>query len=261
MSSENVIPARRPGESLRAVARALAPRGVHALYLRLKMLRHARRLVALREASEDPRVWMDELLGSYFFRPLQKRAEVLRLTELVRELRPAAVCEIGAAGGGTAFLFAHAAAEDAIIVSVDLNFERARRKAVRRFARARQRLVCVQGDSHEAVTCDAVRAALGGRPLDLLYLDGDHSFEGVAADFRLYAPLVRAGGLVVLHDIVPDFRTRYGVETSSDTGGVPLFWERVKRAGGEVTEIVEDEAQDGYGIGILRWPAGGLLPD
>lgn len=259
MSSENVTASRRPGASLRAVARALAPRGVHALYLRLKMLRHARRLVSLREASEDPRVWIDELLGSYFFRPLQKRSEVLRLTELVRELRPAAVCEIGAAGGGTAFLFAHAAADEADIVSVDLEFGRARREAVRLFARARQRLVCVQGDSHEVATVNAVQATLAGRPVDLLYIDGDHSFEGVAADFRLYTPLVRPGGLVVLHDIVPDFRTRYGIETSSDTGGVPRFWEQVKRSGAEVTEIVEDEAQDGYGIGVLRWPAGGLV--
>jgi predicted O-methyltransferase YrrM len=261
MSSETVMPARRRGEPLRRLALRATPAGVLSFYLRLKMLRHARRLAALREASEDPNVWIDELLGSHFFRPLQKRSEILRLMELVRDLCPAAVCEIGAAGGGTAFLFAHAAADEATVVSVDLEFEQARREAVRLFARARQRLVCVQGDSHEASTVDAVRSALAGRPLDLLYLDGDHSFEGVAADFRLYAPLVRAGGLVVLHDIVPDFRTRHGIQTSSDTGGVPLFWERVKRAGGEVTEIVEDEAQDGYGIGVLRWPAGGLMLD
>ncbi|HEX7313453.1 MAG TPA: class I SAM-dependent methyltransferase [Pyrinomonadaceae bacterium] len=261
MNSENALPARRPGESLRAVARAFAPRGVRALYLRLKMSRHARRLVALRDASEDPRVWIDELLGSYFFHPLQKRTEILRLTELVRELRPGAVCEIGAAGGGTAFLFAHAAADDATIVSVDLEFGHSRRKVVGRFARARQKLVCVQGDSHEEGTVAAVRASLGKHPLDLLYLDGDHGFEGVAADFRLYTPLMRPGGLVVLHDIVPDFRTRYGVETSSDTGGVPCFWEQVKRAGAEVMEIIEDDAQDGYGIGVLRWPAGGLVLD
>ena len=262
MSSENADHARRRrGEALRGVARALAPRRAHALYMRLKMLSHARRLVALRGASEDPRAWIDELLGSYFFRPLQKRSEILRLTQLVRELRPSTVCEVGAAGGGTAFLFAHAAAAEATIVSVDLEFERARREAVRLFARARQSLVCLQGDSHEAATLDAVRAALGDRPLDLLYLDGDHSYEGVARDFELYAPLVRTGGLVVLHDIVTDFRTRYGVETSSDTGGVPRFWERLKRAGAEATEIVEDEAQDGYGIGVIRWPAGGLKVD
>ena len=261
MSSDNAARARRTSETLRSVVRSLAPKGVRSLHLRLKMLRHARRLVALREASEDPRVWIDDLLDSYFFRPLQKRSEILRLTELVRELRPEAVCEIGAAGGGTAFLFAHAAAPEANIVSVDLEFERARRGAVRLFARANQKLVCVQGDSHDEGTLDAVRAALRGRPLDLLYLDGDHGFDGVAADFRAYTPLVRAGGLVVLHDIVPDFRTRYGVETSSDTGGVPRFWELVKREGGDVVEIVEDESQDGFGLGVLRWPAGGLKID
>lgn len=249
---------RRRGGALRELARASAPKRLLSLYLRVKMLRQARRLVSVRGASEEPSVWIDELLGSYFFRPLQRRAEILRLTELVRELRPEAVCEIGAAGGGTAFLFAHAAADDATVVSVDLSFERARRRAVGLFARKGQRLVCVQGDSHEESTLASVRASLRGRPLDLLYLDGDHSFEGVAADFKLYTPLVRPGGLVVLHDIVADFRTRYGVETSSDTGGVPLFWELVKRAGGDVTEIVEDESQDGFGIGVLRWPARGL---
>ncbi|MET0650789.1 MAG: class I SAM-dependent methyltransferase [Pyrinomonadaceae bacterium] len=260
MSSERAMPARRRGESLRRLALRATPESVLAFYLRLKMMRDARRLLALRDASEDPRAWIDDLLGSYFFRPLQKRSEILRLTELVCGLRPAAVCEIGAAGGGTAFLFAHASAKDAVVVSVDLKFERARREAVRRFARARQRVVCVEADSHDAGTRDAVRASLGARPLDLLYIDGDHSFEGVAADFRLYTPLVRAGGLVVLHDIVPDFKTRHGVQTSSDTGGVPRFWETVKRAGGEVVEIVEDESQDGFGIGVLRWPAGGLKP-
>lgn len=251
----------RRGGALREFARVAAPKGLLALYLRLKMLRDARRLVALRESSEEPEAWIDELLGSYFFKPLQKRSEILRLTQLVRELRPATVCEIGAAGGGTAFLFAHAAAHDATVVSVDVEFERARQKAVRLFARERQRLVCVQGDSHAEATVARVRAALGGGQLDLLYLDGDHSFEGVAADFRTYTPLVRPGGLVVMHDIVADFRTRYRIETSSDTGGVPRFWELVKSACGEVTEIVEDEAQDGFGIGVLRWPARGLKLD
>jgi cephalosporin hydroxylase len=259
MSSEKVVtPSRRLREPFREFARAVLPESVLSLHLRLKMMRHARRLVAKRLEAEEPAVWIDELLGDYFFRPLQKRAEILRLTESVRQLRPRTVCEIGAAGGGTAFLFAHAAAPDATIISVDLKFERARRRAVESFARARQRVVCLQGDSHEEDTLAAVRAALAGQSLDLLYLDGDHSFEGVAADFRLYAPLMRPGGLVVMHDIVSDFKTRYGVETSSDTGGVPRFWEFVRRAGCEVSEIIEDEGQDGFGIGVLRWPTGGL---
>lgn len=240
-------------EPLRKVVYGIAPRGVIDAYLRLKVLRHARALVALREREPEPRAWIDELLASHFFRPMQKRSEVLRLVEVVRALRPETVCEIGAAGGGTAFLFAHASAPDALIVSVDLNFVESRREAVASFARRDQNVVCMQGDSHDAATLEAVRARLGGRPLDLLYLDGDHSYEGVASDFASFAPLVREGGLIVLHDIVPDFKTRYGVATVSYTGGVPQFWSELKAERARVEEIIEDEEQDGFGIGVLHW--------
>ncbi len=37
-------------------------------------------------------------------------------------------------------------------------------------------------------------------PLDLLFIDGDHSFEGVMRDLITWAPKVKAGGLIFLHD-------------------------------------------------------------
>jgi len=40
----------------------------------------------------------------------------------------------------------------------------------------------------------------------------------------MYSPLVRKGGIIAFHDIVPDYFTRYGIITSSATGGVPRFW-------------------------------------
>jgi len=239
-------------DALRKIAYKIAPRGILDSYLRAKMSRHARRLVALRERCDEPRMWIDELLGSHFFRLLQKRSEILSLLETLSAMRPAIICEIGAAGGGTAFVFAYAAAHDATIISVDLEFARARREAIRHFRRRGQSIICVEGDSHQAETLDAVRVCLGGRTLDVLYLDGDHSYEGVASDFSMYAPLVRPGGLVIFHDIVPDYRTRYGVRTSSETGGVPRFWNEIKTSHTLAGEIVEDEGQDGYGIGLLR---------
>ena len=47
-----------------------------------------------------------------------------------------------------------------------------------------------------------MRTALAGRPLDVLFIDGDHSYDGVASDFAAYGPLVRQGGLIGFHDIV-----------------------------------------------------------
>jgi predicted O-methyltransferase YrrM len=113
--------------------------------------------------------------------------------------------------------------------------------------------VCVNGDSHDLKTRDVVTTALKGRLLDVLFVDADHRYEGVRADFEAYRVLVRAGGLIAFHDIVPDFRTRFDAPTSTNVGGVPRFWQELKARYPWAEEIVEDPAQDGYGIGLLRW--------
>lgn len=35
--------------------------------------------------------------------------------------------------------------------------------------------------------------------IELLYMDGDHSFEGAARDFREWTPFVVSGGLILIH--------------------------------------------------------------
>jgi predicted O-methyltransferase YrrM len=248
-------------QSLRRVFYGVAPRPLLDQYLHLKMLRQARQLSGLRNSGVEPQACLDALWRSHFFRPLQKRTEILRLLKTVRESKPASILEIGAAGGGTTFLLAGAARPDAIIITLDLSFDKSRRAAVNCFALAGQRVLCLENDSHLTDARHAVEAALAGRALDLLYLDGDHSYEGVKADFNLYSPLVRPGGLIVFHDIVEDYRTRYGIETKSYVGGVPQFWSEIKSAHRSVEEMIEDEAQDGYGIGVLHWSGKSALND
>lgn len=240
-------------QSLRKVAHRIVPRSILNGYHYLKIVRQARRLSALRDRGDDPQIWLDALWRSHFFRPLQKRAEILRLVEILRAHQPSAICEIGAAGGGTTFLLAHAAAPDALVVSLDLAFTGSRKAALRQFARSEQKIICLQKDSHEPETVSVIRNCLPERKLDVLYLDGDHSYQGIRSDFEFYSPLVRPGGIIVFHDIVPDYRTRYGIETTSYVGGVPQFWREIKAAHESVEEIVEDAEQDGYGIGILYW--------
>jgi predicted O-methyltransferase YrrM len=240
-------------QSLRSVAYAVAPRYVVERYLHLKMVRQAGRLSRLRDSGNNSFALTDELWRSHFFRPLQKQAEIMRLVEIVRALRPETLCEIGAAGGGTTFLLAQAAASNATIITLDLAFTESRRAAVSRFGLKGQKVFCLQNDSHNPETVRLIADCLDGRSLDVLYLDGDHSYEGIKADFQLYSPFVRTGGLVVFHDIVPDYKTRYGIETNSYVGGVPQFWQEIKAAHSQTEEIVEDYEQDGYGIGVLRW--------
>jgi glycosyltransferase involved in cell wall biosynthesis len=47
---------------------------------------------------------------------------------------------------------------------------------------------------------DVKHEDLENRPVDFLFIDGDHTFEGCMSDVQRYVPMVRKGGLFVLHD-------------------------------------------------------------
>lgn len=61
---------------------------------------------------------------------------------------------------------------------------------------------CLEGDSHDWVTKATVQYWLSDsdQGLDFLFIDGDHTFEGVKQDYEMYSPLVRSGGVVAFHD-------------------------------------------------------------
>jgi predicted O-methyltransferase YrrM len=88
----------------------------------------------------------------------------------------------------------------------------------------------------------SVQKILKENSLDFLFIDGDHSYEGVAKDFELYAPLVKKNGLIAFHDIV------HG--SPENVGGVPIFWKQLKEKH-KYKEIVKDWNQGGYGIGVI----------
>lgn len=193
----------------------------------------------------------------FSIRPSQVRSEVEGLLRVVARSTPRKVLELGTAGGGTLFLFARVSAPDATLVTVDLP-ERAvpsgygdwREPLYRAFAGPHQTIHPVRADSHTAACVDRIRDVAGDEPFDVLFIDADHSYEGVAKDFETYVRLVRPSGIVALHDIVPDFQTRFGKPTESYTGEVFRFW-RELRGRYASSEIVEDPGQDGYGIGVV----------
>lgn len=68
---------------------------------------------------------------------------------------------------------------------------------------------------------------LGGRAIDLLYIDGDHMYPAVKRDWELYSPLVRPGGIIVLHDAVIE---------DNDTVEVYQFYREIRE--GRQTKLI-----------------------
>jgi predicted O-methyltransferase YrrM len=214
----------------------------------------------LRSEAKRPRN-LDESLdfvfrfsvGAVTIAPAQVRSEIRALLQLLEAKTPRNVLEIGTARGGTLFLLSRVAAIDASLASVDLpggefggGYDRIWVPLLKALPSERQTLKLIRGDSHDLRTYDETRRWFGGEPLDCLLIDGDHRFEGVRRDFLMYGPLVRPGGVIAIHDIVPGREDR--------VGGVPKFWDLVKRVY-ETRELVDDWAQGGFGIGVVQLPA------
>lgn len=60
--------------------------------------------------------------------------------------------------------------------------------------------------------------------LDFIFIDGDHSFEGVSKDFELYSKILSPHGIIALHDA----RLFENGWTKSDWGPVRLVEEVIK---------------------------------
>ncbi len=184
------------------------------------------------------------------FRAVQNHSEIRGLLELLADRRPKTLLEIGTNKGGSLYLLTKVADSAAAVVSVDIHIEN--KKLLNSFARKQQRLMIIEADSTAPETIVKIRSIFEDG-VDFLFLDGDHSFEGIKKDFENYWPLVRPGGLVALHDIIEDANTRYGVCTGGWVGGVPTFWRELKPRFRHV-EFIDHPEQDGRGIGVLFKP-------
>lgn len=182
-------------------------------------------------------------------KPLQIRVEFEELVEEVVGSNPTTVMEIGTANGGTFYTWCRYLDSASTIISLDLpggnfggGYTRKKTHFFEEFSPNKE-LVFVRQDSHDERTLQRVREAVPDSGIDFLFIDGDHTYEGVKQDFEMYSPLVSEGGLIAFHDIVD------GPE--ENVGGVPEFWRELKTER-ETEEIVANwDEQDGYGIGLI----------
>ena len=177
----------------------------------------------------------------------QKLVEFAALIRLLSERELNVVVEIGSAHGGTYWAWCRLATPTAHLVSVDLPGNDEWDARVRSYPREMQTQTVIRADSHDPQTVRSVDGLKGS--VDLLFLDGDHSYEGVRADFENYAPLVRRGGLIAFHDVE---------STNHPASQVDRLWTQLRDVyeTRELIDAADDEATGRYGIGVIFWRGG-----
>lgn len=177
--------------------------------------------------------------------PIQSKYEFISLLEELSKHRISRVLEIGTASGGTLFMYTRIADKDATIVSVDLpggtfggGYPTKKIPLYKSFALPEQRLELIRDDSHSIETLKMVEDIFDQQPVDFLFIDGDHTYEGVKSDYEMYSKLVSKNGFIAFHD------TLYAE-------GVARFWSEVKLQHENTWEWVSDQKPQ-YGIGLIQ---------
>lgn len=186
---------------------------------------------------------------NFFIKPSQIYSEIAGLLKILKESKPKYILEIGTYAGATLFLYSQVASENAQIISIDLpggshggGYPEWKKPIYKTFASPSSRITLIRDDSHRYATLKKVKRILKDKKLDFLFIDGDHTYQGVKKDFELYNDLVKDNGLIVFHDIVP-----HPPESNCE---VNKFWNEIKNHFVS-NELVEDWNQNWGGIGII----------
>lgn len=174
---------------------------------------------------------------------------------LTKMIRPLLVVEIGCFIGFSTLHFAQALREQGFgkMISIDAfdwdvdagqGMENRQNVALRFWQKAQLKGIVTYVKGYSTDVYPQIESEIKNK-IDLLYIDGDHSINGVFKDLNTYYNDVRVGGLIILHDIYPVMCGEYGPRTLIDhlksTRLIP-----------NKMELVELPTRDGFGISVLR---------
>jgi predicted O-methyltransferase YrrM len=159
-------------------------------------------------ACSSPKSWALARQSIVRHGAIQHVDELTKFVTILRGLKPRRILEIGTAQGGVFWLFCQLVAHDGMLISLDLPSDQRFSGGTQQppdllaMKGAGQTVHAILGNSHSPEMPERIRQILDGKMLDLLFIDGDHTYAGVTSDYLMYHPLVRPGGLVAFHDIV-----------------------------------------------------------
>jgi len=186
------------------------------------------------DRSKRTCAWNDPGLHKGFTTP-QWAWEVLELGRIYREYNPKLAVEIGVYYGGSLQIWLENSYQGCTVIGIDPD-PKPRSYEIPEGVT----LKLVNGYSTDPAYIKRMKE-IG--PIDFLFIDGDHSYEGARADFENYGPLVRTGGVIAFHDIRP--------HPNDPANEVWRLWKDIQEAGYVTQELLAVHTQPQGGIGVV----------
>jgi cephalosporin hydroxylase len=146
--------------------------------------------------------------GAYAFGTIQTYEEFYEAIKHVLNQKIKSFIEVGTDKGGTFYAWT-CCSEPGLRISVDIphgefgssegEFSEERRNKI--LSGYPGECHFISGSSYDPKSVTQVKDILNGRKVDFLFIDGDHTEEGVTKDFYLYKDFVKDGGWIAFHDI------------------------------------------------------------
>lgn len=129
--------------------------------------------------------------------PLQRQAEMLKMLEIEKSIQPTTFMEIGSDKGGSVWAHCKALPSLKRVIACEI-----RGVPYLSFLQKSFPYIEFLGLNESSLTrqcVNKVREWLGPNKIDILFIDGDKAH--FSTDMKLYLPLIRSKGIVLMHDI------------------------------------------------------------
>jgi len=140
---------------------------------------------------------------SWLGRPvIQLPEDMIRIQEVIFEIKPDVIIETGIAHGGSLIFYASLckAMGKGRVIGIDIEIRPHNRKAIEEHFLYKDFIEMVEGSSIDKTIVDQVKAKVKSNETVLVLLDSNHTKAHVLSELIAYSPLVTVGSYIVATD-------------------------------------------------------------